>query len=125
MLVFPSIEIRIPMLCYKKTGVRRMRIRTPPPDFHYQRFFINFVSAISAVSDLPAVPMSVLPSVPAAPASRRSQSPVQITLLSSPHLPWRCGTAGWRFPSALCQGRKLLFRRYQTRRSIRLLFLSE
>ena len=80
MLVFPSIEVTIPMLCYKKTGGRRMGIRTPPPVFHYQHFFIDSASAISAVPDLPTV--SVLPSVPAAPASKRSQSPVQTTLLS-------------------------------------------
>ena len=62
MLVFPSIEVTIPMLCYKKTGGRRMGIRTPPPVFHYQHFFIDSASAISAVPDLPTV--SVLPSVP-------------------------------------------------------------
>ena len=83
-----------------------MGIRTPPPVFHYQHFFIDSASAISAVPDLPTVP--VLPSVSAAPASRRSQSLVQITLLSSLRLLWRCETAGWKFPSALCQGRKLL-----------------
>ena len=63
MLVFPSIEVTIPMLCYKKTEIRRMGIRTPPPVFHYQHFFIDSASAISAVPDLPTVP--VLPSVPA------------------------------------------------------------